>query len=49
MKTTGIICVTIGIIAFLGYFIGGDGLLGSFFFIALGSYLIHCANEKKNH
>lgn len=49
MKTTGIVCVTLGILAFLGYMIGGSGLLGSLFFTALGSYLIHRANEKNNH
>lgn len=49
MKTTGIICVTIGILAFLGSFINGNGLMGGLFFTALGSYLIHRANEKNNH
>lgn len=49
MKTTGIVCVTLGILAFLGYMIGGDGLPGSFLLIGLGSYLIHRANEKNNH
>ncbi|MBQ0163587.1 MAG: hypothetical protein KBS75_00120 [Bacteroidales bacterium] len=49
MKTTGIVCVTLGILAILGSFIHGNGLMGGFFFTALGAYLIHRANEKNNH
>lgn len=49
MKTTGIICVAIGILAVLGSFINGNGFMGGLFFTALGSYLIHRANEKNNH
>lgn len=47
MKTTGIVLLVFGALAFMGNMIGGSNPTGALFFIVLGAYLIHRANQKK--
>lgn len=47
MKTTGKVFFIIGILAFLGAVLGGNSVFGPCFFIALGAFLMHRANEKE--
>ena len=47
MKTTGIILVVLGSLAFIGAMTGGSKPIGPIFWIAIGAYLIHVANRKK--
>lgn len=49
MKTTGKVLLILGILSFLGAAIGGHSVFGPCFFIALGAYLIHRADEKENN
>lgn len=49
MKTTGKVFLVLGILAFLGAALGGNSVFGPCFFIALGAYLIHRANEKEKN
>lgn len=46
MKTLGLIFVILGGLSFLGCLYGGNSSIGPLFFIGLGAYLIHRANEK---
>ena len=47
MKTTGIVIVVLGSISLLGSMIGGNSATGPLFWLGLGIYLIHRANQKK--
>lgn len=46
MKTTGKVFLILGVLSFLGAALGGNSVFGPCFFIALGAFLIHRANEK---
>lgn len=46
MKTTGIVFIVIGGLAFMGASIGGHSVVGPVFWLALGAYLVHRAEEK---
>lgn len=47
MKTTGIVILILGLISLLGCLIGGDSVFGPLFWVGLGIFLIHRANQKK--
>ena len=47
MKTTGIVILILGLISLLGCLIGGDSIVGPLFWVGLGIFLIHRANQKK--
>lgn len=47
MNTAGWIVTVFGALAFLGALIGGSNPMGPLFWLGLGLYLIHCANQKK--
>lgn len=47
MKIAGWILIVLGLLSFLGTFIGGHNLTGPLFLIGLGAYLISCANKNK--
>lgn len=47
MKTTGIVILILGLISLLGCIIGGDSVLDPLFWVGLGIFLIHRANQKK--
>lgn len=46
MKTTGIVFLVLGIISFLGGVLGGTGVFGPCFWIALGALLIYKGKER---
>lgn len=46
MKTTGIVFMIIGGLAFMGASIGGHSVVGPIFWLALGAYLVHMAEEE---
>ncbi len=47
MKTAGWIFIAIGTISGLGNLIGGNGIFGALFFIAIGIALIHFGKQKE--
>lgn len=48
MKTWGWVLLVFGSLSFFGALIGGKASpMGGMFFAALGAYLIHHANQKK--
>lgn len=47
MKTTGWICLVLGILSFIGAALKEDGLLGPTFVIALGAFLLYRATHKE--
>lgn len=47
MKTTGWISTVLGTLLFFGCLIGGRSPIGPLFWIGLGIYLIHRAEQKK--
>lgn len=49
MKTTGKVFLILGILSFFGAALGGNSVFGPCFFIALGAFLIHRANEKEEN
>lgn len=49
MKTTGKVFLILGILSFLGAALGGHSVFGPCFFIALGAFLIHRANENEEN
>lgn len=49
MKIAGIILLILGILSLLGAVLGETSAFGPFFFIALGAFLIHNSNNKKDN
>lgn len=47
MKTTGIVLLVFGALALMGNMRGRGNPTDTLFFIVLGAYLIHRANQKK--
>lgn len=47
MKIAGWICSVLGALALIGCLMGGSSALGPLFWLGIGIYLIHRANEKK--
>jgi hypothetical protein len=47
MKTSGWICLVLGILSFIGAALKEDGLLGPTFVIALGAFLLYRATHKE--
>ena len=47
MKTAGIVIIVLGSLSLLGCLIGGNNTIGPLFWIGLGIFLIHRANQKK--
>lgn len=47
MKVFGWICIVIGGLAFLGAALKEDNIMGPSFWLGLGIYLVHRANQKK--
>ena len=47
MKIAGWICTVFGGLALIGCLMGGSSAFGPLFWLGLGIYLIHRANEKK--
>lgn len=47
MKICGWIFIVIGAVALLGCMVGGGRAFGPLFWLGLGLYLVHRANQKK--
>lgn len=47
MKIAGWIILVLGSLSFLGCILGGSNPMGPTFWIALGIFLLHRANQKK--
>ena len=47
MKTTGWIILVFGTLSFIGNLMAGHSPMGSSFWIALGAFLLHRAEQKK--
>lgn len=47
MRTLGWICIVIGGLAFIGAAMKGNSVFGPVFWLGLGIYLVHRANQKK--
>lgn len=47
MRTAGIVIILLGGLSLLGCLIGGRNTVGPLFWIGLGIFLIHLANQKK--
>lgn len=47
MKGWGITCIVLGILSLMGCLLKGNSATGPLFWIGLGIYLVHRANQKK--
>lgn len=47
MKTTGWVILVLGTLSFLGCLMAGNSPMGPTFWIALGAFLVHRADQKK--